>query len=68
MYIEGNGFYKIAQELNRWDTLRQANGGKRNSSRMASGTIRNILTNPVYIKSRQNKTEVQNSGKGQGKK
>ncbi len=71
MYIEGNGFYKIAQELNRcgYPTPSQT-AGKRNSSPVwHQSTIRNILTNPVYIGNLvQNKTEVQNSGKGQRKK
>jgi len=71
MYLEGKGFYKIAQELNRcgYPTPSQW-AGKRNSSPVwHQSTVRNILTNPVYIGNLlQNKTEVQHIGKGKRKK
>ncbi len=67
MYIDGNGLYKIANHLNtkEYPTPSQTLGKSNSGDLWHQSTIRNILTNEVYIGNMvQNKTKTKDFLKG----
>ncbi|MBF8982460.1 recombinase family protein [Lutibacter sp. B2] len=71
MYLEGNGIYKIAKELNEkaYPTPSQIAGKKNSTSIWYQSSIRKIISNSFYIGNLvQNKTKTENALTGKRKK